>query len=257
MRFTRAPQRYGLTPEPETPYQKAGQLWDERIGSARVQARNWRLAFFGSLGLAGILAGGSIWQSAQSRIEPYVVEVDRLGEVRAVAPAEQNYQPDDRVLAAQLRRFVTDVRSMSTDPVVVRQRWLEAYDLASGRGDAFLDGHARASDPFSQIGTRSISVQVTSVVRASPTSFQVKWEEKTFERGSLAKTERWTAILTLVRQKPKTRDELDRNPLGLFVDAVDWSQEAETRSPSPVPLPAMPAPYPPTISDPVQGDLPS
>ena len=47
MIFKRAVQRYGQTPQPETPYQKAGQLWDERIGSARVQARNWRLMAFG------------------------------------------------------------------------------------------------------------------------------------------------------------------------------------------------------------------
>ena len=49
MKFRRAVQRYGRTPEPETPYQRAGQVWDERIGSARVQARNWRLMAFGGL----------------------------------------------------------------------------------------------------------------------------------------------------------------------------------------------------------------
>ena len=37
MQFRRASARYGRTPEPETPYQKAAQVWDERIGSARVQ----------------------------------------------------------------------------------------------------------------------------------------------------------------------------------------------------------------------------
>ena len=47
--FRRSTVRYGKTPEPETPYQKAGQVWDERIGSARIQAKNWRLAFFGAL----------------------------------------------------------------------------------------------------------------------------------------------------------------------------------------------------------------
>jgi type IV secretion system protein VirB5 len=236
MLFKRTPQRYGLTPDAETPYQKAGQVWDERTGSARAQAYSWRLSSFASQAVALVLAGGLIWLAGQSRVEPYVIQIDRLGEPRAIGPAEQNFQPDDMVVAAQLRRFITDVRSLSTDPIIVRQRWLEAYDLSSARGDAFLDAHARANDPFTAIGARSVSVQVTSVVRASPTSFQVKWEERTFERGSLAKTERWTAILTLVRQKPKTKAELDRNPLGLFVDAVDWAQEADIR-PAPAPLP--------------------
>lgn len=40
MRFKRAVQRYGQTPEPDTPYSRAGQLWDLRIGDARAQAKN-------------------------------------------------------------------------------------------------------------------------------------------------------------------------------------------------------------------------
>ncbi|KAA8425374.1 conjugal transfer protein TrbF, partial [Acetobacter sp. DmW_125123] len=45
--FRRSTTRYGITPEPVTPYQHAAQIWDDRIGSARVQARNWRLMAFG------------------------------------------------------------------------------------------------------------------------------------------------------------------------------------------------------------------
>lgn len=40
MAFKRSSASYGPSPFPETPYQKAGQIWDERIGSARVQAKN-------------------------------------------------------------------------------------------------------------------------------------------------------------------------------------------------------------------------
>ena len=42
MIFKRSSTHYGQSPFPETPYQKAGQVWDERIGSARIQAKNWR-----------------------------------------------------------------------------------------------------------------------------------------------------------------------------------------------------------------------
>ncbi len=252
MPFKRAPQRYGRTPPAETPYQKAGQIWDERDGSARAQAYNWRLAFFGVLLLAGGLAAGNVWQAGQSRITPYVVEVDRLGEVRAVGPAEQDYQPSDVDIAAQLRRFIVDVRSLSTDPVIVKERWFEAYDLASKKGKAFLNSYSRAENPIAGIGERSVSVQVTSVVRASPTSFQIEWDERTFERGVLVKTERWTAMVTLTRQKPRTKADLARNPLGLYVEAIDWQQKAETRQapaaptlPPSLPVPPMSAAPPP------------
>jgi type IV secretion system protein VirB5 len=237
MFFRRPLQRYGQTPEPVTPYQKAEQLWDERIGAARVQAKNWRLMAFGCLALSFGLSGGVIWQSLQTKIVPYVVEVDRFGEARAVAPAIRDYQPADAEIAWHLARFITDVRGVSTDPVLVRQNWLAAYDFATDRAALFLGDYARKTDPFGQIGTRSVSVQVTSVVRASDTSFQVKWTEQIFERGSLARTEHWTAILTIILRPPATEQQLRKNPLGLFVNAIDWSRELDAPSPTKEPTP--------------------
>src|SRR5438309_877953 len=97
--FRRPSVRYGHTPAPETPYQRAAQVWDARIGSARVQARNWRLIAFGGLALSSVLSGGLLWQSMQSRVVPYVVEVDSLGEARAVAPAAAEHRPTDPQVA--------------------------------------------------------------------------------------------------------------------------------------------------------------
>ena len=231
MFFRRSLQRYGNTPEPVTPYQKAEQLWDERIGSARVQAKNWRLMAFGCFALSAGLSGALVWQAMQSRVVPYVIEVDKRGEARAIAPAIQNYHPADAEIAWHLARFITNVRAVSNDPVLVRQNWLAAYDFATDRAALFLNDYARKNDPFGQIGTRNVSTQVTSVVRASDTSFQIKWTEQTFERGALSKTERWTAILTVALQPPRTEDQLRKNPLGLFVSAIDWSREFDAPIP--------------------------
>ncbi|HEU4962075.1 MAG TPA: conjugal transfer protein TrbF [Sphingomonas sp.] len=233
MIFKRAVQRYGRTPEPETPYQRAGQVWDERIGSARVQARNWRLMALGCLALAGGLSSGLVWQSAQSRVTPYVVEVDRLGEPRAISKAEADYHPTDPQIAWHLSHFIANVRGRSLDPVLVRQGWLEAYDFTTRRGSQFLGDYARAADPFANIGERTVSVQVTSVVRASDRSFQVKWIETAYERGVEAGTSRWTAILTVVIKPPSDADTLRKNPLGVYVDAIDWSRELDPSTPPP------------------------
>jgi type IV secretion system protein VirB5 len=241
MRFKRAVQRYGRTPEPVTPYQRAAQVWDERIGSARVQARNWRLAALGGLALSAGLSAGLLWQSMQSRVVPYVVAVDELGEARAVAPADKAYRPTDPQLAWFLGEFIRNVRSVPLDPVVMRRNWLSAYDFATGRGARFLDEYARAADPFAGLGTRTVSVQVTSIVRASDRAFQVKWTESEYERGSPAGTARWTAILSVVTRSPASAETLRKNPLGLYVDAIDWSEELDPAAPSPArkPQPAI------------------
>ena len=49
--------------------------------------------------------------------------------------------------------------------------------------------------------------------------------ERRYENGSLSATERWTAILTTVLQPPHDAEKLRRNPLGIYVTAIDWSKE--------------------------------
>lgn len=223
--FRRPSIRYGTSPKPVTPYQRAAQVWDDRIGSARVQAKNWRLAFFGCLALSGGLAGGLVWQSARGTITPWVVEVDRLGKAQAVAPADADYSPTDPQMAFHLARFIEQVRSIPADPVVLRQDWLRAYDFTTDRGAQALNDHARSNDPFAQVGKVQIAVDVSSVIRASDDSFRVAWTERRYQDGGLIETSRWSAILTTAVKPPRTADALRRNPLGLFVNAINWSKE--------------------------------
>ena len=228
MRFKRPQVRYADTPQPATPYQAAEQVWDERIGSARTQARNWRLMAFGCLVLALLMAAGLVWRSAQSIVTPYVVEVDHGGQVRAVGEAATPYRPNDAQIAHHLARFVTLVRSLSIDPIVVRQNWLDAYDYTTDRGAAVLNDYARANDPFTRIGRETVTVQINSVVRVSDTSFQIRWAEQRYVNGAAAGTERWTAVVSIVLQTPRSEERLRRNPLGIYVNGLSWSQELDS-----------------------------
>jgi type IV secretory pathway TrbF-like protein len=223
--FKRPSTHYGKTPQPDTPYQKAAQVWDDRIGSARVQAKNWRFMAFGSLLLAGGFAAALVWQSARGTIVPWVVQVDRLGQSQAVAPAVADYRPTDPQIAWHLARFIEQVRSIPADPIIVRQNWLRAYDFTTDRGALALNDYARSNDPFTKVGKQQIAVDVSSVIRASPDSFRVAWTERRYQDGSLAETSRWTAILTVVVQPPRDAERLRKNPLGIFVNAINWSRE--------------------------------
>jgi len=228
MRFKRPQVRYAESPQPATPYQSATQVWDDRIGSARVQARNWRLMAFGCLVLALLMAGGLVWRSMQSIVTPYVVEVDNAGQVRAVGEAATPYQPNDAQIAHHIARFITLVRSLSIDPIVVRENWLSAYDYTTDTGAAVLNDYARVNDPFTRIGKESVTVQITSVVRASDTSFNVRWTQRRYVNGASAGLERWTAVVSIVHQPPRTEARLRKNPLGLYVNGLSWSRELDS-----------------------------
>ena len=223
--FRRPSIRYGASPQPVTPYQRASQIWDDRIGAARVQAKNWRLAFFSCLAMSAGLAGGLVWQSARGTVVPWVVEVDKLGEARAAAPADADFRPTDPQMAFHLARFIEQVRSIPADPIVLRENWLRAYDFTTDRGAQMLNDYARNNDPFAEVGKVQIGVDVSSVIRASKDSFRIAWRERRYRDGVLIETSRWSAILTITVRPPRTPDALRKNPLGLFVNAIDWSKE--------------------------------
>lgn len=223
--FKRPEVRYGRTPEPDTPYRRARQAWDERIGQVAVTGRRvWLLALFESTAIVA-LSAGLVWQGARGQITPWVVEVDKLGQMRVVGPADAEFRPTDAMVAARIERFIDEVRSISSDPIVVRQNWLRAYDFTNAEGARALSAYAQANDPFQLVGKVQVSVEVSSVIRASPDSFRVAWIERRYQEGALASTERWSAILTLARQKPRTPQALEKNPLFVCVKAIDWSKE--------------------------------
>lgn len=230
MIFKRSRNRYGETPEPVTPYQKAAQVWDERLGSARVQARNWRFMAFGSLGLSLLLSGGVIWQAGKSSIVPYVIELEAEGTARAVKAATEAYVPSDAQIAFHLANFIEKVRSLPIDPIIVRKNWLQAYDYATSRAANTLNEYARENDPFSRVGEQTVAIEVTSVVRASERSFQIRWLERRYVNGSLAATDRWTALLSVSINPPRNAETLRKNPLGIYVTSLNWSRDLDAGS---------------------------
>jgi type IV secretion system protein VirB5 len=102
---------------------------------------------------------------------------------------------------------------------------LRAYDFTTDKGALALNDYARSNDPFLAVGKVQVAIDVSSVIRASNNSFRVAWTERRYQDGALAETSRWSAILTVTVQTPRTPDGLRKNPLGVFVNALNWSKE--------------------------------
>ncbi|NSX84351.1 conjugal transfer protein TrbF [Agrobacterium tumefaciens] len=206
------------------PNRRVNSRWKRRV-SSQWQSTNWRYMAFGSLILSAGFAAALVYQSVRGTVVPWVVQVDNLGQAQAVAPATAEFRPTDPQVAWHLARFIEQTRSIPADPIIVRQNWLRAYEWTTDRGAAALNDYARANDPFTRVGKQQVAVEVSSVIRASPDSFRVAWTERHFENGQLSTTERWTAILTIVIQPPRDAERIKVNPLGIYVNAINWSRE--------------------------------
>jgi len=122
--FRRPTIRYGAMPVPETPYQRAGQVWDERIGSARVQAKNWRLAFFGTLILSGGLTVGLVWQSARGRSSRTAVQDDTDPRARVTqANGEARVQTTRAGYINAIQVYPFSDGALLTSPNIATARW--------------------------------------------------------------------------------------------------------------------------------------
>jgi len=216
-----------LSSLPETtPYQRAGQVWDDRMGLSLAHARNWRRMAFANLAVAAFLGAGWWMQSREAQVKPFVVEVSAWGQTQRITALDGRYTPSEAQVGHALSDWVRKVRGKSIDPIVIRQNWLSAYDLVTPRAAAFLNTWAQAHDPFAELGREAVNVEVLNVVRRSARTYDLQWRETRFVNGQQAGQDRWRALITVKIQPPRTEAELMKNPLGIRIEDVSWTPDA-------------------------------
>ena len=155
-----------------------------------------------------------------------MVQIDKLGQAQAIAPASADYQPTDPQIAYHLARFIEDVRGLPADPIILRQQWLRAYDFTTDRGAVALNEYARTNDPFANFGKIQVSVEVSSVIRASPDSLPRRLDPAPLrERHPKLRPNAGPRSSPSCIQTPHDADRLRKNPLGVYVNAINWSKE--------------------------------
>lgn len=211
--------KYESGEQMSTPYQRARQVVDERIGSARRQAFSWRLFALGALVVTAIAVGGLWYQSSKSKVVPYVVEVDGQGAVRLVGqPATEAYVPGEYVERHALEEWILKIREVSSDREVVRGDLLEAYKGVTQKAKGQLDQLLEEESPFDLMKKHTRSVDFQSFNKLSDESWRIEWRERTFGKdGYVKETQDYVGIVSLTHRRPTTKKEVERNPLGLYV----------------------------------------
>jgi type IV secretion system protein VirB5 len=211
----------------ENPYLAARLEWNERYHGFIRAKRNWQITALAALLVNAALGIGILWQASQSKVTPYVIEVDQLGEAITIGPAEQASITDSRVIRYQLVEFIRNVRSIVADGAAEKQILESAYHYASGAATRFLNDYFNEHNPFKRMTQRTVSVDVTSVLALPGSdSWQIQWTEthRGLDGATLVR-ERWQAILTVEVVPGKTSEEINQNPLGLYVTDIQWTKQ--------------------------------
>lgn len=219
----------------EPAYLRGRAEFDSVFSDLAKGKRNWQLIAFGAMGVSAVLAIGLTTLATQSRITPYVVEVDKLGRAQEFGPAERLNLTDQRVVTSELAGFVRDIRSVVADPAAQADIVRQAYAFVAESAAPFLNAYfsAPANDPrvLGRDVTRLAEVSgVLPVPGAAPgtQTWKVSWTETTLPRagGGQPTVSAWEGYFTTRTVPPTTADRITVNPLGLYVTSINWTQLA-------------------------------
>jgi type IV secretory pathway TrbF-like protein len=225
--FRSPPKSFAADP-PDTPYARAQEAWDRRMGTAVKAAETWRAVACGAALSSLLLGAGLTAVALQSRTYVHVVEVAPEGQVLSVRPADPAYSPTDAQVSYFLGHFIRLVRMIPTDRVVLRENWLQAYHFLTPQAAQRLNEIARDDDPFATFGDRARGVIVRSIVQRSEETWQVSWLEST--SGATAGPGShvlYTGLFTVAVRPPTNATALAQNPLGIFITEFSWAPETE------------------------------
>lgn len=221
----RSPAKSFAAPQADTPYARARQEWDGRMGSAVLSARAWRAIAFASLALAAAMGLSLTVVAMQKRTFVHVVEVDPQGQVMNVRAADGRWRPSETEIAAELGRFIRRVRALPTDGVVLRENWMEAYRFLTPEAAAHLTQIARDQDPFLLLGRNARTVEVRSILARSDHAWEVSWIERNTNETGTTDPETYTGVFTVTTRAPSNADQIAINPLGILISDFSWSRE--------------------------------
>lgn len=218
--------RYDPAPEPRSSRHRTRQI-GARVGPVFARRNDWRLVLLAASLFGAVLVDGVAGQ-ARSTTAPSNAP-NNATSTETLTPATSNLSPTDPQIAWLLSRFITQVRSIPADSFVLSQNFLDAYHYATDKGAVALNEYARDNDPYTRmINNTRVEVEVSSVTRASDDSFRIAWIERHYTEGALAESQPWNALITVLVTTPSDATREKTNPLGIYVHAIDWSQQVDT-----------------------------
>ena len=217
-----------------SPYFNARRSWNEHVGHAVTTTRIWQAVGIGSLAVAGIAVLGMVSVAKQSRFVPYIVEVDKLGQVAAVRQASVIDSANlTAVIKAELATFITKARLVTPDQQLQANSIRDVYallansDPATAKMNEWFNG-SKENNPFVRASKVLVSASISAIIPQSQDSWQVDWTETVTTRDghpeSVTNLRALVTVYILPATASTTEQEIQRNPIGLYVKDFNWSK---------------------------------
>lgn len=213
-------------------YEKARSLFENQLLNLSKALHTWKILSFICLSIAFIAVIGNIYLSTRGSLIPYVIEVDETGNAKAINPAYQKeYVPKEEFLIYSLKEYVKNSRWISLDPVLQNTLYTNALNFLNEAMQEKLKNISLEENLSQLIQDKySRDVQINSAIKVAGTknTYQLKWKEILYSPiGDILFSKTLVGIFTISIEQPKTLEELNRNPLGIYIIDFHISIEGE------------------------------
>ena len=113
--------------------------WDERYGDSIARARTWRYAAFGAIFIAALAVAGVAWVGSQSKVKPFVVALDGLGNPIAMAQPAGGSAVSQRIIEAQVANLIWNARTVLSDQTAQKVLLDRVYDMLGQDASSYLN----------------------------------------------------------------------------------------------------------------------
>ena len=208
------------------PYLDARQEWLERYGSYIASRSRWRLTAICCLLIAALAVAGNVIQSLQFKVVPFIVETDKLGEVRAVSRADEMRRVPDRVVQTALARYVVSWRTVTPDQGLQRRMLSEVSAYTAAAATGALREWYEANNPYERNKDQIVEVDIQSLpLPVGDQSWRIEWTETTRNySGTILDRTRYAATVVVETIPPTTDQDIMSNPTGTFVTTISYSK---------------------------------
>ncbi len=229
--YLESPVNYKPKSTPDNPYQLAKAEWDRRLGGSEVRAENWRRAFFLSSAISAVAVCSCAYVAAKPRYVPLVVEVEpSSGRTEVIGKLTRaSYRPDERLIRRSVEELILSLRSVSSDPVVVRRNWERVNPMLTRKASAEVASlmNQAADAPIKRFGKGTVSVETVSITKFGESSYHARWRERVFDKSGAAKESYTMAGNFSVEliDPSSSGNQIEKNPLGIMITDLEWHRE--------------------------------
>jgi len=202
--------------------------YDRIIGLQNKENKTWRIIAIASLSFLFLSLLLLLYAIKLPKTIPMVITVSEYGEAKYVGNVSKmsysNMKVPDIAIQYQIKRFVTNMNTITSDAQVMKQNIRDCYNMLSGDAGLKLSNILKNDNPFDKFGDIKQSILLESILQLSPQSYQVDYiQSKITMTGVVTDRTRYRGIISIALLEPP-EDKKIENPLGIYISDFDFTK---------------------------------